>query len=74
MCFVGVALKEGGGIFWFETLGKEGKIASFAKLAYINFVMYELSLWIFYYPDRIIPPPPLSLYPPLPSPLSLTSM
>ena len=32
MCFVGVALKGGGGILWFELFGIEAKIASFAKL------------------------------------------
>ena len=35
--FVVVALKEGGGIFWFELCQKEAKIASFVQLAYPAF-------------------------------------
>ena len=40
--FVGVALKGGGEIFWFESCQKEAKIASFMQLAYPAFKWRKL--------------------------------
>ena len=44
MCLVGMSLKGGGGILWFESFGIEAKIASFAKLAYTTFNIEKIGV------------------------------
>ena len=44
MCFGDVALKEGGGIFWFESFRTQAKIASLAKVTYPAFKTHGLGL------------------------------
>ena len=57
MCFVGVALKGGGGIFWFESRQTEGEIASFEKLAYPSFnndFMIHNSIFLYYFTVKLL--------------------